>query len=136
MNLVIVFWAYQDDVHALIDIQERETWSDADVVMLEKGKSKGLSIYEFFQKKGLTVKEVRELLPMAGIRLDDEIKNDPRCETLDGWQSVRDQWLPLSAVGMQPLANRLGIPIVTYGTTNKYPRIPEFFFRCDPAPRQ
>ncbi|MSU54336.1 MAG: hypothetical protein EXS48_00650 [Candidatus Staskawiczbacteria bacterium] len=132
--LIVILWAYQDDVHAATDVQGRETWSGGDIATLEKGKSKGLCIWEFFQGKGITIEQARALLPTATFQLNSEKRDDPRIKQLEAWDDLRVQCI--STADLQPLANHLGIPILVFATIDKYPRVPEFRSQYDPQPKE
>jgi hypothetical protein len=135
MHLIIINWAYQDMTKAATDMLETEgSWSSADLPKFEKGKTKGKAIWEFFRDRGLTPLQVRAMLPEAIVRLRDEAVDDRRLHTPKGWQDTDVQVLPLSAAGLQPLADHLGMPVVMLYTVDKYPRIPTFC--CEVKPQR
>ena len=112
MYLIVIAWGYQDLDGALIEVQERQQWSDADVSSLEmtweRKKSWDKDVErarESFQKKGLPTQQIRECF----------------------------QNLPVYPGGMQFLADFLKMSVIVYATPDSCQTIPEFRFRCDPA---
>ncbi len=135
ISMVVVMWAYQDDNHAATDILLKDGWSYTDLPSLEKRKvrEEGMAIFEFFKGTGLTISEIRDLLPAAHLTLREEKSKDQRLKELKGWEAINSQRLPMTLGGMQPLAELMGMPIFVYGTSDKYPRIPSFWFKCTPS---
>lgn len=130
--LIVVFWN-PDEMYtraATSLVFSREDTFDPNRIT----RHDGMSIQKFFERQSIPVKQAQRRFP-GSIVFDHERTRKKR-QPKPSWSlPLWKQSLPMSEAGLQPLADMIGMPVITYTYFRYRDSAPQPLFRIEPRTR-